>query len=255
MNNKKISIITACRNAEKTIAKTIKSINNQSYKNIEHIIVDGNSTDQTWNIIKENKLFQGKIISEADSGANEAFNKALKFVTGEIVFFLLSDDFLANNNIIKKVVELFDSETYIVYGNIEYFDHKKNKLTGRKFIPGKFKKNSYYKGWHAPFTAFFMKKICFEKYGNFKNIEVSDDFEIMFRFQELNFLNSRYINETITYMGTGGRSANIINIIIGNYNVVKTLSRHNKKLFVPLFLYKRLFPKVLDKIKIFLKNI
>ena len=56
-------------------------------------------------------------------------------------------------------------------------------------------------------------------------------------------------------MGTGGRSANIINIIIGNYNVVKTLSRHNKKLFVPLFLYKRLFPKVLDKIKIFLKNI
>ena len=102
MNNKKISIITVCKNAEKTIAKTIKSINNQSYKNIEHVIVDGNSTDQTWNIIKENKFFQGKIISEADSGTNEAFNKALNFVTGEIVFFLLSDDFLSNNNIIKK---------------------------------------------------------------------------------------------------------------------------------------------------------
>ena len=87
MNNKKISIITVCKNAEKTIAKTINSINNQNYNNIEHIIIDGKSEDATYNIAKNTKILPGLIKSEKDTSAENAMNKSIKYSTGEIIFF------------------------------------------------------------------------------------------------------------------------------------------------------------------------
>ena len=87
MNNKKISIITVCKNAEKTIAKTINSINNQTYNNIEHIVIDGKSKDSTYNIAREKKILPGLIKSEKDISAEDAMNKSIKYSTGEIIFF------------------------------------------------------------------------------------------------------------------------------------------------------------------------
>lgn len=252
MSNIKISIITICKNAEKTIEKTIKSINEQTYKNIEHIVIDGLSEDKTFEIVKKNKSRPGKIISEKDNGPNEANLKALKYFTGDIYFYLASDDFLSDKNIIKKVMDLFDPKTFIVYGNIEYYSHIKKKLTGRKFIPGQFKKNSYYQGWHAPFPAYFIRAEALKLHGFInETISVSDDFELMFRLQERFCLKSKYLNETITFVGHDGRSSTIKNIIIGNYNIIKTLRKHNKNLSISTYLYQRLFPKILDKIRLF----
>ena len=87
MSNIKISIITVCKNAEKTIEKTIKSINEQTYENIEHVVIDGLSEDKTLEIVKKNKLRPGKIISEKDSGPNEANLKGYKIFTGDVFFF------------------------------------------------------------------------------------------------------------------------------------------------------------------------
>ena len=256
MSNIKISIITICKNAEKTIEKTIKSINEQTYENIEHIFIDGLSNDKTLEIIKKNKRRPGKIISEKDSGPNEANIKAYKIFTGDVYFFLAADDFFLDKNILKKIADLFDSKTFLVYGNIEYYNHIKKKLTGRKFIPGQFKKNSYYQGWHAPFPAFFISAKAFKLHGFINGaINVSDDFELMFRLQERFYLKSKYLNETITIVGHGGRSASIKNTIIGNYNIIKTLREHNKNLSILLYLYQRLFPKMLDKIKLFFRKI
>ena len=148
-------------------------------------------------------------------------------------------------------MDLFDSKTFIVYGNIEYYNHIKKKLTGRKLVPGQFKKNSYYQGWHAPFPAYFIRKEALILHGFInETINVSDDFELMFRLQERFYLKSKYLNETITFVGHDGRSSTIKNIIIGNYNIIKTLREHNKNLSILIYLYKRLFPKILDKIKL-----
>lgn len=246
---KKISIVTICFNAEQTIKKTFESINNQTYQNIEHIVIDGSSTDNTLQIINQNKLFPGKIISEKDSGTENAMNKGLKYASGDIIAFLHADDFFSNKYVVDKVMNLFKNNIQIVYGNIEYFDHNKNMLTGRKFISGEYKKNSYLKGWHAPNTALFISKYCYEKYGNYReDIKVSSDFELMFRFQELNKLPSNYLNETLTYMGANGISGRFKNIIIGNINIIKALLEHKQKFFIPLFLFRRIFPKILDKV-------
>ena len=254
MNSKKISIITVCHNAENTISKTIDSVNSQTFQNIEHIIIDGLSTDLTYKIAKNKKKLPGIILSEKDKSSQSAMNKALNYVTGDVVFFLHADDFLSNKNIINEVMDLFKDNIDIVYGNIEYYSHNKKKVTGRKFIPGEYTEGAYLKGWHAPHPAFFVKNNCYKKYGNFKEeINTSADFEIMFRFQELQNLKSIYLNKTITYMGVGGNSGNIKNILIGNYYVVKSLLLHKQKIFIPIYLFKRLFPKIIAKIQLILK--
>jgi glycosyltransferase involved in cell wall biosynthesis len=256
MNEAKISIITVSFNAKKTIFETIESVNNQTYKNIEYIVLDGKSTDQTLEIIEKTKKIPGLVKSEKDRSTEDAMNKSLRYATGEIIFYLNADDFLSDKNIISKVMEKFNQNKNIdiVYGNIEYFSHIKKKLTGRKFTPGKYIYGSYLKGWHAPHPGFFIKKKYYEKFGGFnENIKICPDFEIMFRFQELNKLNSCYLNKTITYMGTGGQSTSMKSIIIGNYFVIKSLLLHKQKIFIPLFLYRRLFPKILDKFLLFLK--
>ena len=247
----KISVITVCYNSENTILKTIKSVNNQKYKNIEHIIIDGKSTDKTFEIAKNNKIKNGKIISEKDTGIYNALNKGLKFATGDVISYLNADDFYPNECILENVISYFDNDYKIVYGNVEYFNNKKNRLSGRKFIPGIYKKNSYLNSWHPAWPAFFCLKECYDKYGTFnESLDVSADFEIMFRFQEINNLKSHYLNQTLAYMGDGGVSSKIKNIIIGNLNVIKAFKIHKKKIFILTFIIKRLLPKILNFIKI-----
>ena len=256
MSKVKISIITVCYNSEKTIEKTIQSVNNQTYDNIEHIIIDGKSEDQTYNIVKKNKKVPGLIISEKDCSTEEAMNKGIMYSSGKIIFILHSDDFLVSENIISEVMDKFNEDVDIVFGNIEYYNHLKKKLTGRKWISGDYIHGSYLKGWHTPHTAFFVKKECYEKYGNFReDLKVAGDFELMFRFQELKNLKSSYLNKTITYMGDGGKSGNFKNILRGNYEVIRSLIDHKQNIFIPFFLYKRLMPKILNKILLFLKLI
>lgn len=247
----KISVITVCYNCEDTILKTIKSVNDQRYKNIEHIIIDGKSTDKTFDIAKNNKIKNGKIISEKDTGIYNAYNKGLKFVTGDVVSFLNADDFYPDNHILQNVIACFEKNYKIVYGNIEYFDNKKNQLSGRKFIPGIYKKDSYINSWHTPWPSFFCLKECYDKYGTFnESLNISADFELMFRFQEINNLKSYYLNQTLAYMGNGGVSSRIKNIIIGNLNVIKAFKIHKKKIFIFTFIIKRLLPKLLNLLKI-----
>ena len=246
----KFSIITVCYNAEETILQTIQSLNNQTYKNIEHIIIDAKSSDGTLDIIKKNKLYNGKVISEKDKGIYYAFNKGLNFATGEIIGYLNADDFYSNETVLEEVSQCFVDEVKIVYGNIEYIDNINKKLSGRKFIPGIYKKNSYLKSWHPAFTAFFCLKECYDKYGGFKeHLSVSADFELMLRMQEINRLKSYYLDKTLTYMGKSGASAKFKNILVGNINVIKALKMHKKNVFVPLFIFNRLFPKIMFFLK------
>ncbi len=248
--NLKFSIITVCYNAESTILQTIQSLNNQTYKNIEHIIVDAESTDNTLDIIKKNKLHHGKIISEKDKGIYHAFNKGLDIATGEIIGYLNADDFYPEENVLENISKCFRDEIKIVYGNVEYFDNNNKRLTGRKFIPGAYKKDSYLKSWHPPFTGFFCLKECYNKYGGFQeSLKVSADFELMFRMQEIHQLKSYYLEKTITYMGASGTSAQIKNIIIGNMNIIKALKIHKKNVFVPFFIFNRIFPKIITFLK------
>ena len=158
----KVSIITISFNSALTIEETLKSVKNQSYNDIEHIIIDWKSNDDTINICN-NYPHLVKIICEKDKGVYDAFNKGLKIASGDVIGFLNSDDTLADKESLKKIVDGFDSETHAVFGNLNFYN-KNNKVI-RKWISKPFKKGAFEKAWMPPHPTFYCRKKIYDKYG------------------------------------------------------------------------------------------
>ena len=119
----KISIISICYNSSKTILDTIRSVNSQSYPNIEHVFVDGLSSDNTLEIIRSNSKKKNVIISEGDSGLYDAINKGVSIASGDVIGLLHSDDLLSSPEIISDLIEKIQSENLdAVYGDLQYVD-------------------------------------------------------------------------------------------------------------------------------------
>jgi glycosyltransferase involved in cell wall biosynthesis len=125
-----VSIITVCYNAADSIEKTIISVLSQSHQNIEYIIVDGKSSDDTIDIVKKYEKKISKIISEADDGIYHAMNKAVKYAHGDWIYFLNSGDLLYNNEIVQNVMNSYieNKTVEIIYGDIVVYDHGDHEL-------------------------------------------------------------------------------------------------------------------------------
>ena len=199
----KISIITISYNAKVTIEKTLKSVATQSFKNIEHIIVDGGSKDGTLEICK-NYHHIAKIISEPDKGVYDAFNKGLKIANGEIIGFLNSDDIFYDENSLKTIVDGFDKNIDAVFGNLKFYNNK--KIT-RKWISKPFKKGAFKKAWMPPHPTFYCRKSIYNEHGFYNDsFKIAGDFELMLRFIELYKIKTKFINKNLIKMKAGGIS-------------------------------------------------
>lgn len=246
-----ISIITVVFNSQRTIELTIKSVLTQSYNLIEYIVVDGKSTDGTFNIIKKygNKI--SKIISEPDNGTYDAMNKGIKLSTGDVIGFLNADDFYSNNNVISLVAEIFNNHNVdAVYGDLEYVN---NRLQTIRYWGSKnYEKGLFSKGWHPPHPTFFVKKKIYERYGFFNlNYKIAADYELMLRFIERYKISVYYIPEVLVKMRIGGKSnKNLINILKANIECYKAWNENG--LSVSPFIILR---KPLSKLKqLYYKN-
>lgn len=234
-DNPLVSIITVTYNSDKYINDTIESILNQTYNNIEYIIVDGLSTDNTLDIINSYKhKFNGrmKLISEKDKGIYDAMNKGILKAEGEIIGILNSDDFYVSNFVIEKVVNTFlNNNIDSVYSDLEYVDPINTDKIIRKWKAGKYIKGKYILGWHPPHPTFFVKKEIYDTYGAFDlNFEIASDYEIMLRFLEKYNISTYYIPEILIKMRMGGKSnANLQNIFKANLESLKALKKNRLK--------------------------
>ena len=214
----KISIITVSFNSAQTIGDTLKSIAGQSYPNIEHIIVDGASTDQTMQIVTGFPHVT-KCISEKDEGIYFAMNKGIAMASGDVIGILNADDLYADNGVIAKVAAVFeDPAVDATYADLVFVDREDVSEVVRTWKSGPFKRSSMYNGWMPPHPTFFVRRSLYEKYGLFNTIlRSAADYELMLRFLLKHEINLSYIPQTIINMRQGGKStASISNRIKAN---------------------------------------
>jgi glycosyltransferase len=203
----RVSIITVCFNSAATIADTIKSIQDQRYHNIEHIIIDGVSTDNTLDIIQSSH-FDGRIISEKDSGLYDAMNKGIRMATGDIIGILNSDDFYPDNHVISDVVDHFSQQPCdAVYADLDFINTAKPKKIVRKWRSGQYKYEKFNFGWMPPHPTFFVRKEVYDKYGVFNTgLKSAADYELILRFLYVNKIKAVYLPRVLVHMRSGGIS-------------------------------------------------
>ena len=239
----KVSIITATYNSAKTIIDTILSVNSQDYKDIEHIIIDGKSKDNTLELIKNTPNRVVKIISEPDKGIYDAMTKGIALATGDIIGILNSDDFYTSSSVITDIVNTFQQGEYEgVYGNLEYVDENNTDKVIRYWKSKPYAKGLFKKGWHPAHPTFFVRKEVYDKYGKFNlKYKIGADYEIMLRFIEKNKIKVGYIPKTLVKMRLGGASnQSIKNIIKANKECYNAWKDNNLSISPFLFLTKPL---------------
>jgi len=216
--NLSVSIITVSFNSAQTIGDTLKSVAAQSHPNIEHIIVDGASTDQTVKIV-EGFPHVAQCISEKDEGIYFAMNKGIAMGSGDVIGILNADDLYADNEVIAKVVAVFeDPAVDATYADLVFVARDDVSKVVRTWQSGPYKHSSMYNGWMPPHPTFFVRRSLYEKYGYFNTmLRSAADYELMLRFLLKNQINVSYIPQTIIKMRQGGKStASISNRIKAN---------------------------------------
>jgi len=239
----KISIITVTHNPGLVLLDCLNSVASQKYKNIEHIIVDNVSTDGTIPLLNSRRDQFAFLISEKDQGIYEAMNKGLKIATGDIIGFLNSDDFYANNNILSRVVTIFKDNSSLdaCYADLIYVNPININKIIRFWQSSKFVSGLFAKGWCPPHPTFFVRRSVYERFGNFDlNYYIASDVELMMRFLEVQKINARYIPELWIKMRLGGiTNKNFKNILIQNKEVLHALKNHNLSVnWISFFIYK-----------------
>ena len=203
----KVSVITVCYNSALSIERAIRSVESQSYRNIEHIIIDGLSTDHTFEIIKKLDCVD-KVISEKDMGIYDAMNKGLSLATGEIIAFLNADDFYKNAFVIEKVINKFKKYSLdAVYGDVDFFSSKDLNRSVRRYSSKNFSPKKLAYGLMPAHPSLFMRKKIYNEVGEFDvNYRIAGDFDFIARAFKKNKLNYQYIPEVFVSMQIGGIS-------------------------------------------------
>ena len=244
----KLSIITATYNSRKFINDCLRSVHSQNYNNIEHIVVDGNSSDGTLSLLNSKQDQINKLISEPDKGVYEAMNKGIEIATGDVIGFLNSDDFYIDNEILFKVAKVFMKNPLIeaCYADLVYIDQINKSKIIRYWKSNKFIAGSFSKGWRPPHPTFFVRSSVYKKFGKFDlDYKISSDYELMMRFLEIYKINVCYIPEIWVKMRIGGLSNKSLKTIIEqNIEDLNALEKHKLPKNIFIFFINKVFSRL-----------
>lgn len=214
----KISLITVTYNSAETLCDTLQSVLNQTFKDIDYIIVDGASKDSTMDIVKEfEPKFEGRLrwLSEPDKGIYDAMNKGVMMAQGEIVGILNSDDFFASNDILEKVNAAFKENPDVdgVYADVRYVGWNDTGKTVRMFSGKDFKREKLCWGKMPPHPSFYVKRECYDKFGLYSlDYPICADYDMFVKMIWMGNINTLYINDVFVNMRNGGTSSNGIKV-------------------------------------------
>lgn len=206
----KVSIITIVFNNVNNIEQCLKSVLNQTYPNIEYIVIDGNSTDGTKEVIGRYSKSVSKYISESDRGLYDALNKGISYATGDIIGILHSDDIFYSNDTIQQVVDAFrNSAADLIYGNGQYIS-KTDNVVKRIYLSKPFKKKYLLYGWIPLHTTIYVKREIFDKFGLYSlDYSIASDYDISLRWFTNDGIKKEFINSFLVKMRLGGKSTTV----------------------------------------------
>jgi len=240
MNKKlKISVVTVCKNSEKHIEDSIQSLVSQSFDSIEYIVIDGKSTDNTLLILEKYKKDISVLISETDNGIYHAMNKGIDQATGDIIYFLNSDDTLHDSNVISKVADEFhkDPQTGILYGNVVMTDGVNERLVKYE---NSLTKRYFYKNTICH-QAIFAKKKIFTLIGKFnENYKIHADTDWLMRAYFNPDIRSKfqYADLTVSFFSPQGFCSNPVNAEKYKYDRQEISAKYFFEAKVKLFIKK-----------------
>lgn len=212
----KVSIITISYNSGHSIADAINSVLSQTYPDIEYIIVDGNSKDNTVEVVRSYGNRISQFVSEPDKGIYDALNKGIRMATGDVIGFMHSDDIYASIETVAHMVQkMQQTGADSVYGDLQYvFKEDTNKVL-RYWKSGKYSHSKLLWGWMPPHPTFYVKKAIYDKYGVFRTeFRIAADYDIILRFLGKYRISTAYLPEVMVKMRVGGASNRSLKNII-----------------------------------------
>lgn len=204
----KVSIITVSFNSAKTIADTIESVLSQDFPNIEYIIVDGNSSDGTVNIIRQYENRISKWISEKDQGMYDAMNKGIAMATGDVIGILNSDDVYMNKHVVSELMQLLEkTKAQLVFADLILVDQNDDAKVLRYYDSSHFHPDKFRFGWMPAHPTVFVKRELYQLVGPFAtDYQIAADYEMLIRMLAVNKATYAYLPKPVVRMRSGGAS-------------------------------------------------
>ena len=246
----KISVVTVCRNARGTIEDAIRSVACQTYEHVEHIIIDGFSTDGTQSIIRAHDDVVARWVSEPDHGIYDAMNKGICMATGEIVGILNADDVFSDPSILEQVASVFQDRTLqACYADLVYVNKDDVSSIVRYWKSSTFVKGAFAAGWCPAHPTFYVRRSVFNRLGYFdQSYKFAADADLMMRFLEKGSISSLYVPHVWVTMRLGGQTnRNISNILRGNKEILNALRSNELSVSPVRFAAAKLVSRILQR--------
>jgi len=203
-----ISVITAVFNRAATLGDSLRSVHSQRWPDVEHIVIDGGSTDGGLAILDQHKSRIARIVSEPDGGLYDALNKGIRHASGDVIGFMHADDEFATPHALAHVAAAFeDPDVGAVYGDLVYV--KKNDVSRvvRYWRAGQYQRTQLTQGWMPPHPTFYVRREVYSRFGGFDTrYRIAADYENMLRILWRGRIKAAYIPEVLVRMRVGGMS-------------------------------------------------
>ena len=202
----KVSIITVCYNSEATIERTVRSVVNQTHRDIEYLVIDGGSEDMTLELLEPYRSRINCIVSEKDRGLYDAVNKGISLATGDLIGLLHADDWLADSEVVGDLVKKIENEgTDSVYADLQYVQGDK---VVRNWMSGDFSIEKFRRGWMPPHPTFYIKRSVLKEESSLYRTDfgTAADYEFMLRMLVKRKVSVCYLPRVLVKMQMGGLS-------------------------------------------------
>jgi glycosyltransferase involved in cell wall biosynthesis len=230
----RVTVITASFNSRSTILDTIRSVREQDLGDVEHVVVDGGSSDGTQALITQSSPTV-RLLSEPDRGIYHAMNKGVRLATAPIVGFLNSDDMFAHPRVLSRIVRSIDAGSDACFGDLIYVERDRPNQAVRYWRSGRFTPGKVRLGWAPPHPTFYARREVLVRSGGFdESFGLASDFELMARLLLTERIHADYLPEVLVHMRLGGQTnLNVRNIWRQNRQIRRALAKHCPGTFLP----------------------